>query len=71
MRPSQERFIVHQGYAAGKELVELEKELDLYSRAIGKLKQRTTELLTKVYHQSVLNLMGRFSKQVSPSRRSV
>ena len=52
-------FYCTQGYAAGKELVELEKELDLYSRAIGKLKQRTTELLTKVYHQSVLNLMGR------------
>ena len=50
-------FYCTQGYAAGKELVELEKDLALYATAIGKLKQRTTELLTKLYHQSVLNLM--------------
>ncbi len=50
-------FFCTQGYAAGKELAELEKDLDLYATAIGKLKQRTTELLTKLYHQSVLNLM--------------
>ncbi len=50
-------FYCTQGYAAGKELVELEKDLDLYATAIGKLKQRTTELIAKLYHQSVLNLM--------------
>jgi len=52
-------FYCTQGYAAGKELVELEKDLDLYARAIGKLKQKTTEYLAQLYHQSVLNLMGR------------
>ena len=52
-------FYCTQGFAAGRELVELEKDLDLYSKAIGKLKQQTTEYLTRLYHQSVLNLMGR------------
>ena len=51
-------FYCTQGYAAGKELPGLEKELALYTNAIGKLKQETTKCLTQIYHQGVLNLMG-------------
>ncbi|MCX5874252.1 MAG: AAA family ATPase [Deltaproteobacteria bacterium] len=51
-------FYCTQGYAAGKELHGLEKELALYTSAIGKLKQETTKCLAQIYHQGVLNLMG-------------
>ena len=51
-------FYCTQGYVAGKELPGLEKELALYTNAIGKLKQETTKCLAQIYHQGVLNLMG-------------
>ncbi len=50
-------FFCTQGYAAGKELMELEGDLSLFSRAVGKLNQQTTHYLSLLYHQSVLNLV--------------
>ena len=50
-------FFCTQGYAAGKELAELEGDLSIFSRAVGKLNQQTTHHLSLLYHQSVLNLI--------------
>jgi len=52
-------FSCTQGFAAGKELSELDREMAQYSVAIGKLKQETTKYLTLLYRQAVLNLMGK------------
>ncbi|WP_375341253.1 ATP-binding sensor histidine kinase [Plectonema radiosum] len=46
-------------YCAGKELTELEQELATYSIAIAQCKQTTALNYQKVYHQAVLNLLGR------------
>ncbi|MEB3219574.1 MAG: AAA family ATPase, partial [Nostocales cyanobacterium 94392] len=46
-------------YCAGKELTELEQELANYSMAIAQCKQTTALNYQKVYHQAVLNLLGR------------
>ncbi len=51
-------FFCTQGYAAGKELQELERELAIFNKAIGKLNQQTTLYLAQLYHQAVLNLIG-------------
>lgn len=50
-------FYCTQGYAAGRELTELEGELSTFSKAVGKLNQQTTHYLSLLYHQSVLNLV--------------
>jgi len=46
-------------YCAGKELTELEQELATYSMAIAQCKQATALNYQKIYHQAVLNLLGR------------
>jgi PAS domain S-box-containing protein len=43
----------------GKELVELEREIRMYSEAIRQLKQEAALTWTQMHHQVVLNLMGR------------
>jgi diguanylate cyclase (GGDEF)-like protein len=52
-------FSCTQAYAAGKELPDLDAEMTKYTPAIAKLKQTTTTYLLQLYHQGVLNLMGR------------
>ncbi|MBI5572677.1 MAG: AAA family ATPase [Desulfomonile tiedjei] len=52
-------FFCTQGYAAGRELAELDLAMTKYSHAIEKLKQETPRYLLQLYHQGVLNLMGR------------
>lgn len=46
-------------YCAGKELLGLETELDSYGTAIATLKQTTALNYHHIYHQAVLNLLGR------------
>jgi PAS domain S-box-containing protein len=48
-----------QSLIAGKELVELERELTTYSEAIRQIKQETPLAWNQIFQQSVLNLMGR------------
>ncbi|ARV58391.1 hypothetical protein BZZ01_06835 [Nostocales cyanobacterium HT-58-2] len=48
-----------QSFIAGKELVELEHELRTYGEAIHQIKQETPLAWNQIFHQSVLNLMGR------------
>ncbi|WDD36224.1 AAA family ATPase (plasmid) [Nostoc sp. UHCC 0926] len=48
-----------QSFIAGKELVELEHELKTYGEAIHQIKQETPLAWNQIFHQSVLNLMGR------------
>ena len=43
----------------GKELVELERKIRLYSQVIRQLKQQAALTWTQIHHQVVLNLMGR------------
>jgi predicted ATPase/signal transduction histidine kinase/FixJ family two-component response regulator len=50
-------YCVHT-FFAGKELVEVEREMATYSEAIRQIKQEATLLWMQVYQQSVLNLMG-------------
>ncbi|MBD2248691.1 serine/threonine-protein kinase PknK, partial [Nostoc sp. FACHB-888] len=45
-------------FVVGKELVELEREMRIYSEAIREIKQKTALTLNQLFHQSVLNLMG-------------
>lgn len=51
-------FYCTQGYAAGKELQELERELGIFDKAIANLNQQTTHYLAQLYHQAILNLIG-------------
>ncbi|MBH8563969.1 AAA family ATPase [Nostoc sp. CENA67] len=48
-----------QSFIAGKELVELEHELRTYGEAIHQIKQETPLAWNEIFHQSVLNFMGR------------
>ncbi|MEH2025344.1 AAA family ATPase [Nostoc sp.] len=47
-----------QSFIAGKELVELERELRTYGQAIHQIKQETPLAWNQIFQQSVLNLMG-------------
>jgi PAS domain S-box-containing protein len=51
-------------WVIGKGLVELEREMTTYSEVIRQLKKKGTLSWNQIYHQSVLNLMGR---SVSPT----
>ena len=46
-------------FIVGKELGGLEREFQIYSEAIGQLRQEIPLYVNKINHQSVLNLMGR------------
>lgn len=46
-------------YCSGKELMGLEAELDTYGAAIANLKQTTALNYHNIYHQAVLNLLGK------------
>ena len=46
-------------YFIGKELEKLEQEMESYTEAIGHIKQETALNYHKVYHQLVLNLLGK------------
>ena len=48
----------------GKELVELEREMSIYSEAIRQLKQEAALTWIQIYHQVVLNLMGRSANPI-------
>jgi diguanylate cyclase (GGDEF)-like protein len=52
-------FYCTQSYAAARDLPELETEMERYQGAVAKLKQTTTTYLIQLYHQAVLNLMGK------------
>jgi PAS domain S-box-containing protein len=45
-------------FIVGKELVELERKIATYSKAIREIKQEAAFNWTRIYQQSVLNLMG-------------
>ncbi|MEG3863015.1 AAA family ATPase [Microcoleus sp. herbarium12] len=47
-----------QFYASGKQLVELEHEMAIYGEAIHQLKQETILAWSKIYRQTVVNLIG-------------
>jgi predicted ATPase/GAF domain-containing protein len=46
-------------YYAGQPLLELAEEVANFNKALGKLKQKTTFVWTAIYHQSILNLIGK------------
>ena len=46
-------------YHLGRELVQLEKEMASYSKAIAQLKQETAFYYNEIFRQSVLNLLGK------------
>ncbi|MBD1889845.1 hybrid sensor histidine kinase/response regulator [Coleofasciculus sp. FACHB-SPT9] len=52
----------YQSFRVGKGLVELEREMRIYSEAIGQIKQQAVLAWTQISQQSVLNLMGRSVK---------
>ncbi|NER39888.1 MAG: AAA family ATPase [Oscillatoria sp. SIO1A7] len=49
----------YHAYFAGKELAELEREIDVYSQGIQAIQQQTVLYWNKIYHQEVLNLLGK------------
>ncbi|MHC5936107.1 AAA family ATPase [Nostoc sp.] len=48
-----------QSYAAGRELVEVERNIAIYGEAIRQIKQETVLAWSKIYRQAIANLMGR------------
>lgn len=50
-------FYCTHSYGAGRDLVELEREVSGLARSIGRMKQETTQMLANVYHQEILNMM--------------
>jgi PAS domain S-box-containing protein len=54
-----------QSFVVGKELMEVEREMSTYNRAIRQIKQEAALTWNQIFQQSVLNLMGR---SANPSR---
>ncbi|WP_250124920.1 AAA family ATPase [Chroococcidiopsis sp. CCMEE 29] len=54
-----------QSFIVGKELVEVEREMRIYSEAIRQIKQEAAHTWTQIYQQTVLNLIG---CSVNPTR---
>jgi len=52
-------YYCYYSYLMGENLANLEPEMKNYSEAIIQLKQRTVFNYNQIYHQAVLNLMGR------------
>ena len=49
----------YHAYFSGQELTQLEKELKVYSQGIQRLGQQTILYWNNIYHQQVLNLLGK------------
>lgn len=47
-----------QSYANGKELVEVERDMAIYGKAIHQIKQETAHTWNRIFRQAIINLMG-------------
>jgi predicted ATPase/signal transduction histidine kinase/CheY-like chemotaxis protein/tRNA A-37 threonylcarbamoyl transferase component Bud32 len=54
-----------QSYANGKELVEVERDMVTYGKAIRQIKQETAHAWNQIFRQAILNLMGH---SINPTR---